>query len=283
MKLWIVGDSFSTVEPDGRDRGLTWPWLVAQGLGLSPDNIVNGSEYGSSLEWAWWTLSRWQQDIAPEDYLVIALTHPGRRWYVEPKPCLGKPEFVASSYPDQPLAQAAQLFQEYLQRPNLDWLHQEMQLGWLCDQVARRGWRRPCMLQGFNIPLPYIDNWTAINISQGCLTESVSNQEVAINCNWRQYNNFMAGLDPRFNHLCLSNHRIMADKIIESLQTDTAVDLTNGFKLGILTEGINDDGFIARELDPVAYKRRLTDLASAKLSMSGLIAGKITSIFDGLN
>jgi phosphate starvation-inducible protein PhoH len=58
------------------------------------------------------------------------------------------------------------------------------------------------------------------------------------------------GLDCRYNHMCLTNHRIMADKILEAFRTDTAPDLTEGFVRGLLKQNSLDDiDFVQRELD----------------------------------
>jgi hypothetical protein len=50
--------------------------------------------------------------------------------------------------------------------------------------------------------------------------------------------------------LCLSNHKILADKIVNSLLTNDICDLTEGFKEKLIKEdALTDNNFIQKELD----------------------------------
>ena len=60
------------------------------------------------------------------------------------------------------------------------------------------------------------------------------------------------GFDMRYNHLCLSNHDILAEKIINALTTGERLDLTTGFIQGIYTSKLLDNP--TAELSPTWIK-----------------------------
>jgi hypothetical protein len=62
--------------------------------------------------------------------------------------------------------------------------------------------------------------------------------------------------------MCLSNHKILADKLTYSLLTDTAPDLTEGFVKGLIkSNAMHDDEFVLKELDAGTVVHNLENLA----------------------
>jgi hypothetical protein len=64
---------------------------------------------------------------------------------------------------------------------------------------------------------------------------------------------YFNGYDCRYNHLCLTNHDILAEKISQALITDTPADLTTGFKSDLIDpEWFNDAEFCNSQLKPTS-------------------------------
>jgi hypothetical protein len=71
-------------------------------------------------------------------------------------------------------------------------------------------------------------------------------------------NKFWRGLDGRFNHMCLSNHGILAARIAESLINGTALDLKQGFIQKIIpADWESNIEFQDRELDAEIARKNL--------------------------
>jgi hypothetical protein len=124
-------------------------------------------------------------------------------------------------------------------------------LGWLNNLVAINGWKKPIIILGFDQYIPSIDDYTHLVFSSGTLAQ-VSNDE--------NIDGFIPHVsDPRFNHLCLSNHDILSNKIIDYIIKKIPIDLNEGFIKNILSEKkINDFEFSNKELCKVYTERYLT-------------------------
>ena len=255
-KLYIVGDSFSSAEPKGRDQEKTWWYRLAQKLQCK--GFMNWSMIGSAQEYAWYMLLVQLDQITPDDYLLIVATHPSRRWWAISDPTLGKVEFLKdAAHIDENLAKTAELWQRYVQTPQLDSAAVLQRLGWLSAVVQSRGLRNPLVIFGFDQLVPGYDEFKNIKYSKGSLTENIANLEILGGHVDDAYNKLIQGIDPRYNHMCLRNHEIMLEKTYNAFTTDQELDLTTGFELGILTnESINDPAFIEKELDLLKVQQR---------------------------
>lgn len=266
-RLYIVGDSFSSAEPKGRDQEKTWWFQLAQKLQCK--GFTNWSMIGSSQEYAWYMLQLQLDQITSDDYLLIVATHPSRRWWVIDDPTLGKVEFLQDAdHIDPNITKAAELWQRYVQTPQLDSIAVLHRLGWLSAIVESKGLRKPLVIFGFDQLVPGYDEFKNIKYSKGSLTENVGTPEVPGGHTNDAYNKLIQGVDPRYNHMCLRNHKIMLDKTFKAFTTDQDLDLTTGFELGILTaESINDNKFIEKELDLEKIQHRSSIKKKNMLSM----------------
>lgn len=263
--LYIVGDSFTAAEKQGRDQEKTWWYRLGQKLDC--DGLMNWSMIGSAQEYAWYMLQLQLDQIQPDDYVLIVATHPSRRWWVTDDPTLGKIEMLKESEDvDENILKAAILWERYIQRPQLDSIAVLQRFGWLSAIVSKRKWRKPLIIFGFDQLVPGYDEFDNIRFSKGSLTENISSQEVPGGHSNDSYNKLLKGLDPRYNHLCLRNHDILLDKVYNTLKNDKELDLTTGFDLGILTEEtLKDEEFISKELDPVRIENRKIILKTRNL------------------
>ena len=260
-KLYIVGDSFAATSTTLLDGTPVWYKVLAEKLGV--DQIINNSIIGAAQDFAWFSLQNWRDHITSDDYLVVILTHPGRFWFIEDDPSTGKYDNVIGNESQfKPnVATAIKMYVEYIQRPSLDTVWLENRLGWLAYNAYLCGWRKPLIVPAFTQDIRQAIDYPNIQFAVGSLTDHVSNPEIAIppesfrskkelNDYIKKINDVNNMVDVRHNHMCLSNHEILAEKLYQSLTTGIKLDLTVGFKTEIFNKlTANDPEFIKNELD----------------------------------
>jgi hypothetical protein len=251
--LYIIGDSFS-VPPKAGDTTLTWPQQVASGLKEQLGHTVileNVSLMGSAQDYCWDVLQQLlEHRIKQDDYIIIALTHPSRFWYLDRMPEMTNANIIdLDSYVTKDEAQAIEYYIRYIQRPRLDLIHINNRMGYLAYQTLKKKLNRPVVIKCFSQDVDQAETWPEINWAKGILMDDVQQWEFEdIDADLEA--KFWYGLDGRYNHMCLSNHKILADKLVHSLLTDTAPDLTEGFVKGLIKDNaLRDDDFVLKELD----------------------------------
>jgi hypothetical protein len=227
-KLWVFGDSFSFLfEGDKSER--IWLLQAASKLNYS---IVNYSLRGCSQDFTWQVMQQEKDKITPDDQVLVVLTNPSRYWLFEEEPDHTIPRLFKEEKPGvDSRIKAAELFFRYIQRPQLDVLSVINRLGWLDHTATRNGWKKPLVVLGFGQYYGEDSDFPGLKFSYGDLT-SISMDENEDNKDASLFN----GAEPRYNHLCLSNHDILAEKIYNTLANDEKLDLTTGFKKGIFNK-----------------------------------------------
>ncbi len=269
--LYIVGDSF-TVPPElvvgDSQRGLwatpgdtwaagrpkprteTWINLVAAELSLKHRDLdlVNYSQHGVAQDFCWMHLMNALGMMTAEDYLIVAVTHPNRFWYIEEHPNLSNHHIMNfQQYITKEQTWAIQLFMQHIQRPELDTLHQTNRMKSLAYEILKRGLRKPLMLNCFATDISAVEGIEELNWAKGNL----------FNIQAQEYENgeedstsFFGGVDCRYNHLCLTNHKVLSEKILSSFTDGAVVDLDQDFVSGMLKKGVlEDEDFCKTELD----------------------------------
>lgn len=273
-KLWIFGDSWSALWPD-YDPDRVWTKSLAQQLSTatsSPVLLRNSSLVGSAQDWAFSEYIKVIEDIQPEDYVVFILTSPSRYWYFEDIPTLSNwniLDFDTVVSPEQ--TKAVELYIKHIQRPQLDNLALIGRLGLMAYETKRRGLRRPLLIKGFEQELGPINYFEDLNIANGVLTHiqwnEYKDQELAYKLSDQGKPGYFNGADCRFNHMCLSNHDIFANKLLTGLINDTAPDLTTGFQTDLIApDWYNDKEFCERELSPRSVEYFLEKVKDTKVS-----------------
>lgn len=253
-RLFIVGDSFS-VPPKPQDTiKTTWTHLVHQGmidrLGREVE-YINCSLMGSSQEWAWKFLQIWLNgDATADDRIVVCLTHPSRVWYFEDNPALTNANIVdLDQHVTAEQARTVELYLKHIQRPEIDIQNVNNRMAYVAYQVLRNKLPKPLFIKCFSQDLAQSTEWPEINLADGVLMDDVQYWEFE-DPNMDIDARFWNGLDSRYNHMCLSNHRVLADKILANLLDGEPVDLKQGFHRGLLTKDcLSDREFCRRELD----------------------------------
>ena len=210
--LYIFGDSYAASK-DNNEK--CWPNLLAN---LLDSNLINHSISGASQDWMWLQMQKVVRDITQDDSIVVVLTNPARFWFIEDQPSITK--IRPRDFPDIPREYQDDIrsFMMYIQRPILDTIWLENRLGWLAYNAHLRKWRKPIVLLAFEQDFSIAKSYNDIVISNGNLFENVSvieNNDITNNI--ENYLNTIGNVDPRYNHMCLSNHPILANKLYDTI------------------------------------------------------------------
>lgn len=254
-KLYIFGDSYSVATQNDSTKC----WFNALADKLDNIEIVNHSVYGGCQDWVWYQLHQLYSTITPDDYIVIVLTHPGRFWYIDSNPSVTKLDSTFPNDINTMQVSAIKGFFQCIQRPKLDTVWLENRLAWLGYNTHLKGWRKPLVILAFEQDFDIAKTYPDISFSKGNLFGDVSIVETGHSkLTIDDYAEVLAEFDPRYNHMCLSNHVILGDKIYQNLINNIELDLTTGFKSKFVTKKLlSDNAFIEKELDPVASKIRI--------------------------
>lgn len=233
-------------------------WWNILGKKLGVESVLNVSGSGTGLDWITWKLVSQlkEKHINPGDLIFISVTHPDRKWAVEEAPwcsnlsCLENDTFKEDIV--RQLKESDQLEDEVKLRVQMDvayqyWLHcrnPELEtytaFGFLyfIKEVCRRNNLGCVFLQ----TVSNMGSFENININGFDTIGTV--QDLAVNeftgKTWADRNRkrdeaflnekkYWLGRDQRIAHLTLDNHKILADKLFESIANKTELDLTTGF------------------------------------------------------
>ncbi len=251
QRLIILGDSFAIPTGD-TDPAETWTRTLGshiEQLTGKPVEVKNGAMMGSAQDWAWKQLQNYMPESRPDDYIVICLTHPSRFWFLESLPQMTNVSIIdIERWITKDQERAIEGFLRHIQRPELDTQLMVQRMGWLAYQVVKRGLRRPLMIKCFRQELGETKDYPELNWANGNLFDDIQYWEFE-NPEEDHNGSYWYGLDGRYNHMVLSNHKILAPRMAKALVADSTLDLTEGFVRGILKEDtLEDRDFIEREL-----------------------------------
>jgi len=260
-KLYVIGDSFSAIEMwpksaksvspyPNYDFGTSvyWPKQLADKLGAE---LVNLSAIGCSQDFQWSQIYDHQDQITPDDYVIVVLTEARRFWYFHDCPGVSRADLIAQSPSQAGDAEIAEQFERYIQRDLLAVLNLENRLGALSYMAHTRGWRKPLIVYAMSQISDIFRKFNNLEFSKGTLTD-ISVNEVSIATEEYYNNSIIRGIDPRYNHLTLSNHNILVNKIFDYFTKQITVDLTTDFLNTVLSEESLSDPDFQHEVSPGA-------------------------------
>ncbi len=210
---------------------------------------------GSGQDWAFGQIYHYRHVISSKDKVVVILSEPGRRWLFKDRP--DHSNIYVANYKDVLTNEQSRVLESYIkyvQDDNLDNLAMINRLGWLDSLVARCWWHKPLIIRAFDM---HIDEheYPNLTFARGALS-TISKGEVV-----GDYQSVIQGKDFRYNHLCLSNHTVLARKIVDYFTSGYPPDLTTEFKTNILTKDFyKDHQFISDELYPEAVNRWISNV-----------------------
>ena len=258
-RLFVIGDSFSA-SPPKEDDTLTWPRLLVEKLDKHFKEeflLINASLVGSSQDWIWTHLQGWlNYEMNEQDYLVICLTHPSRVWFLERLPEMTNANIIdLDKWVSKEEAKAIELYIRYMQRPMIDLMNVNNRLAYVAYQTLRKKLQKPVIIKCFDQDLDQAEEFQELKIAKGSLMSDVQYYEFT-DPEKEQMNYFWHGIDARYNHLCLRNHEILAEKIFQNLIYDQTLDLSTDFHRNFLSEDLLDDQqFVEKELDMTVLRK----------------------------
>ena len=261
-ELYVIGDSFAVMRQE-RINPNVWAILLSQKLGY---NLSNTSCSGASQDWLLAQLHRIKKQITPDDQLIITLSDCNRFWFFDDFPDVAEPRAIElGEIIGHDRAKAAEYYFRYIQRDSLSINQQLSRLGLLSHLTSLYNWRPPIVLLSFQDHVPEQELFPNLIFSKGTLIYDVSNLELESGNNDHV---FFKGVDVRYNHMCLSNHSILADKLYNLIVNKQPLDLTSGFIQGVLKKDFDTDlEFCNSELDLSAIARR-NEMQTSKNSFS---------------
>ena len=267
--LFIYGDSFAFHDP-ADNRYTTWPFLLAKGMGDC--QFRNYSMWGSSQDWSWHTMritmDQWQEG----DVVVWCITDPSRFWFVESKPQFSNYASTVAVQNELTKGQrdAIEHFYKHISRPSLDDLMLDQRLcgiSYLAEKAGVKFMLLPSFPQyiyGKELGgLADVDLNYGMDFAQGSLMYVQQREWAQISesnyyniVNWK-------GFELRPMHMCLRNHRVLADKLLAWIKENAPVDLRKGFHKGFIPASQSIEG-IEDELSP-QFVNQYKGLAVSKL------------------
>jgi hypothetical protein len=256
-ELYVIGDSFAVMKQENINPNV-WPILLAQRLGY---NLSNTSCSGAGQDWLLAQLHQIKKQITPDDQLIITLSDCNRFWFFEDFPDVAEPRATElGEIIGKERAKAAEYYFRYIQRDSLSINQQISRLGLIAHLTTIYNWRPPIILLSFQDYVPEQELFPNLIFSKGALIYDVSNLELESGSNDRV---FFKGIDVRHNHMCLSNHKILADKLYNQIINNQHLDLTSGFLTRLLKKNYDaDQEFCNRELDLSALEHKKKMLTS---------------------
>jgi hypothetical protein len=253
-KLWLFGDSFGSV--DVKDcTARQWPLQLSHKLGY---DLKNFSLAGSSQDYTWFQIHQNVDSIQPEDRLVVIMTSPNRVWLFDRYPNITNPQHIANVI--EPYQRKVwETYFKHIQRDSIDTMNVKNRLGWLNHMSTIHHWARPLIVFAFEQDYGNSTDYPGLEFSQGNLAEDVQIKEFTDPKDIL----LLRGADPRYNHMCLSNHDRLVDKLANTILNQGPLDLVNGFLQSILnTDSLKNNKLVEAELSPLEYKRYLDTFAN---------------------
>jgi len=244
--VWVFGDSYADLWKHRSQRIPIWSEQVAT---LCNMNLKNSGMGATGVEWVFKHYHEALPNIKKDDIVIFTITKFTRRWILKSQPGLSSHELLERGTWTNRLNSLFINEDENLEYlgvladPNEELLIAETEL--FLDAVEahmkRIGFKViafPCFKDCTSVCnikrdlFIEVNGWL-YNITKG---ESAESEATVIR-------NFLAkNVDLRFNHMCETNHFILAEKIKKALDENTSIDLLEGFKTDFLTMEMLESG-----------------------------------------
>lgn len=277
--IYIAGDSFSWFY-NGKVRWPLWTDQIGQHFDA---NIINASLNGCSQDWQWQQIKNFvEQGMSTDDQLIVVLTNPMRFWFIEDQPQVSNAaratnldHVVANS----DLRISIKKFLANIWRPELALQHQRQRLSELSYWVKERQLNLPLIIPAFMTPIDPAE-WPYLKIANGNLYDDLQLKEFS-NTDHQDILDLWKGRECRYNHLCKQNHRVLAEAVINCLESNSQLDLsTLAIKTELITEeNSRDPDFADRELDVDEFRIMIEETQTVLERVSS----RVTEMFSPSN
>lgn len=242
MTLWCFGDSF--VEPGFFDPIDTWAQQVSNQLNC---DICNYGLGATSLEYMYTKFNNVVNKIQPNDYVIIVLTDPSRKYFFPNHPKISLPSLPNFSYEAITKTEKTALQRYFVHLAN-PMVYKVNLINFLyrVDQLSEKNNLKTIVFHAFDNTL-FLKNYQfpSLHIVPEYLSMISFNE-----CENRNYDKIIQDIftyDPRINHLCMSNHAILADKVVEYIEHDVPIVLDNFISQIVTTSNRSDIAFQRKE------------------------------------
>lgn len=231
-KLWVFGDSFAEYKCGKYEADADYSWVyqnhIIKGLGLqhSPEEY-NFGKGGSSLDYTYTMVWEQWENFAPGDIVIVAATNWHRAWLLKDLPGLSTLYNIevneATKWHKYPVG-SKEFFQFYFKYGHVDNNQKAKYQNFLyaLSELQREKQVTVILLNCFKYNEGTVPS-NIIKTKRGTLSE-VSNAELLEKPEAGNY-----FIDKRINHLTPANHKVLAKKILRSIERGIDIDLETGF------------------------------------------------------
>lgn len=232
--LWVFGDSYGTHVAQDPKQIHEWFWTYDLGKKLNCNNYGNYSQLGVSNNFIQLTLTEHQENIKPEDYVIVITTSISRQWFFKDKPWLSN-LFQTNNLDDildRNSINALQYYARYLYNPANDALQFHQYLGWLHYMTNKNNWNL-IVVPGFEE-----NGYPVSNLYQvtGSLFDICFNEFLDKGSEVWFYGDYSKGRDRRAGHLLKCNHAVLSEKLYNTFTKKEPLDLTSGFHQKLISK-----------------------------------------------
>jgi len=261
-RLWVFADSFGVCDPK-KDNPRVWSRQLAKRISLmlnEPIELFNYSLIGCSQDWTVNSFMSFQDQILPDDFVVIVMTSASRYWYFDDMPTLTNWNIIdLDQHVGKERARSVELYLKHIQRPALDHLQSVCRLSLIAYYAQIKGLRNPLIVKAFDDKFNPCDTWSNLDWAKGFLSAiqfaEYADQEVVVDLYNQTGSGYFKGYDCRYNHMCLSNHDILSELLAEQLVNKKVADISTGFKTQLIDKNwYKNEDFMLDELNPTALK-----------------------------
>lgn len=213
MTLWCFGDSY--VDPHINSSNPVWTAMIGEKLNCSVQNL---GMCATSLDYTYMCFD--SADIQDNDFVIIVLTDLHRRFFF-----LDSPETSSLHQLDNVSSGKSNAMKHYftfLSNPrayNVNLKNFLYRVQYLSEKknlktIIFNAFVSTVFVHELELPNLYIVSNTLFEVSQNEISRDVSRAD-------------FVKKDPRANHLCVSNHKILADKVVDHFIRNTPITLNN--------------------------------------------------------
>jgi len=232
-KLWVFGDSYGQLPgKDDFEKLKDQLWIPMLAEKLNHSNFYNICHNGAANEWSYYNFVNNIHLInAKEDTIVFIVTQIHRQWFFYDN--IGVSNHYMSGieeYVDKDKATAIRYYQKYLSDNPQDLIRAQWFL-YSLEMIKLKQAYNMIVLPGFR------ENDLDYGNSIGCLFDVCVNEIKGKTMEaWRNWltSKPRSGADPRTGHLSIDNHKILAEKLYNSVVHNQVLDLSKDFKEEIL-------------------------------------------------
>lgn len=238
MTLWAFGDSF--IAPDFGPHEYLWPKAIAKKLETPLNNLGKGA---TALEYTYHQFELNCEKFQQEDIVLIALTGLNRYFFFLDRPMLSNPQ-MAFHFKENICQEEIRAFEQFKKWLDVsDHNHKNNLINFLYHVSDKTKVNNLKTIIFFSFENEDADSlvkrFPSMYFVPGNLCE-ISRME----CDTDEIFDLFSKEDVRGNHLIRRNHQVLTEKIVNHIENNCPIDLSEGFSKKVITkQTYNDHSF----------------------------------------